>query len=345
MRFLAGVALAAAGLLAGACSGSREAWTHRNGADNPLAGAIYDVAAARPIRERDLVARLGEQEFVLVGEAPGNVDHARLAARLIKELAGEGRRLAAVALAPLPSDSQPAVTEYMTRHPGDAAGLAAVVREAAPDRPQLVRLAPVVDSAVAAGAQLVAPDLPPQALRGVLTHGLKALQPAFVQRTGLTAALAAPLAAALKEELSLVSCERVNGRGLDALVRTRRARDANMADRLAAITGRGQSVLVAEAAHVRKDRGVPWYLARLRPVARVATVALVELPPGAAAAAPPLAGLPYDYVWFTPSAYPAGFDPCRPGVQARPGGGGGRGGGEPGAPAPESTDALRADAG
>jgi uncharacterized iron-regulated protein len=216
---------------------------------------------------------------VLVGEAPGNVDHARLAARLVRELAGEGRRLAAVALAPLPSDSQPAVTEYMARHPGDAAGLAAVVREAAPDRPQLARLAPWWTRQVAAGAQLVAPDLPPQALRGVLTHGLKALQPAFVQRTGLTSALPAPLAAALKEELSSVSCERVNGRGLDALVRARRARDANMADRLAAITGRGQSVLVAEATHVRKDRGVPWYLARLRPAARVATLAFVELPP------------------------------------------------------------------
>jgi len=171
----------------------------------------------------------------------------------------------------------------------------------------------------------------------VLTHGLKALQPAFVQRTGLTGALPPPLAAGLRTELSAVSCERVNGRTLDSLARARRARDASMADRLAAITGRGQSVLVAEATHVRKDRGVPWYLARLRPVAKVATVAFVELPPSGGAAPavapPPLADMPYDYVWYTPSAYPAGFDPCRPGLQASPGGGGGR----PATPLPART--------
>lgn len=344
-RLLVAALVAAAGLVVGGCSGgSREAWAHRDGADGPLAGVIYDVAAAKPIDERDLVARLGDHEIVLVGDAAGNVDHARLAARLVQGFAGEGRRLAAVALGPLPSDAQPEVTAYTAEHPKDAAGLAGVVQEAAPDRPQLARLTPVVEATVAAGAQLVAPDLPAQSLRGVLARGLGALQPAFVRRTGLTGALPPALAAQLREELAVVSCDRADSRTLDSLVRARRARDASMADRLAAITGRGQSLLVAEATHVRKDRGVPWYLARLRPDARVATVALVELPPdgGGKAKAPELlAGLPYDYVWFTPRSRPAGFDPCRPGVQAGPDGDG-RVTGRPAPPA--AVGAIRAAA-
>lgn len=299
-------AVAAAGLLAG-CS-PKETWTHRFGAGNALAGTLRDVAVGEMITEAELVTRLAGSRFVLVGAAPANADHARLAARLVGELAGEGERLAAVALESVPTDAQPLITEHMADHPRDAAGLGRVIQEAAPERPHLLaRHAPVVEAALAAGAQVVAPDLSTVTLRGVLVQGFQALQPAFVRRAGLAEALPGPLARDLREELAAASCERADGRGLDALTRARRARDASMADRLAAITGRGQSVLVAAPAHVREDRGVPRYLLRLRPGADVATLAFVELP--AADAAPP-ASLPYDYVWFTPAARPPGHDAC-----------------------------------
>ena len=65
-------------------------------------------------------------------------------------------------------------------------------------------------------------------------------------------------------------------------------------------------MLIAGAQHVRTDRGVPVFAARRKPAARLATLALVEVRPGAddpssyrgrfAAAA-----LPFDYVWFTPA--------------------------------------------
>ena len=45
-------------------------------------------------------------------------------------------------------------------------------------------------------------------------------------------------------------------------------RDAMMADRLATVAGRAGGVLIAGNGHVRTDRGVPWYLARIRPTAR-----------------------------------------------------------------------------
>jgi hypothetical protein len=180
--------MAAAGLLlvVGGCAGRGEAWTHGNGAENPLVGTIHDVAAGRAIRERELVARLAEQEFVLVGDAAGNADHARIAARLVRELAGEGRRLAAVALGPLPSDAQP-------RSPStwpDTRATPPASRPSSARRPPTGRSSPAGARGGLGGRgrrPARGPGPAAQALRGVLTHGLKALQPAFVQRTGLTA--------------------------------------------------------------------------------------------------------------------------------------------------------------
>ena len=70
-----------------------------------------------------------------------------------------------------------------------------------------------------------------------------------------------------------------------------------MADRLAVASGRAGGILIAGNAHVRKDRGVPWYLARREPGARVVTIGLLEVE-DAMPWPPP--DLPYDYVWFTP---------------------------------------------
>jgi uncharacterized iron-regulated protein len=85
-----------------------------------------------------------------------------------------------------------------------------------------------------------------------------------------------------------------------------RARDAMMADRLAATSGSGGGVLIAGNGHVRKDRGVPWYLARLRPGARSISVGLLEVRDDVLE---PPRDLPYDYVWFTPPVDDRG-EPC-----------------------------------
>ena len=90
------------------------------------------------------------------------------------------------------------------------------------------------------------------------------------------------------------------------MMRVQRARDAMMADRLAATSGRGGGVLIAGNGHVRKDRGVPWYLARLRPGARSVSIGLLEVRDGVLE---PPSGLPYDYVWFTPRVDDGG-EPC-----------------------------------
>src|SRR3712207_6763634 len=83
MRSLLAALLMAA--LFTACSTATQ-WSHGHGADNPRAGTIYEIATGREIGRRELLARLREQDFVLVGEVPGNVDQARLAAGLVADL-------------------------------------------------------------------------------------------------------------------------------------------------------------------------------------------------------------------------------------------------------------------
>ena len=311
---LAGLALlAGSGLLAGCGGGQR--WQGRYGADNPLVGTIRDVAANRTISEAELLARLTDLDFILLGETPGNADQVALSVRVVRRLSGAGRRLGAVAFESLPTDEQPLVVEYLAAHPGDAAGLDRALEAAVPDRPHLAQFASVMSVAIGVGAQVVAADLSAETLRAVLTRGYKALQPDFVRRTGLLEPFATPVEEGLRGELASAACERATSRALDALVGARRARDATMADRLAAVTGRGQGVLVAPPTHVRNDWGVPWYLRELRPGARTASLALVEV---ADATARPT-NLPYDFVWYTPATEPPAPPPCRiPRPQPRP---------------------------
>jgi hypothetical protein len=92
-----------------------------------------------------------------------------------------------------------------------------------------------------------------------------------------------------------------------------RARDAQMAENLAAAGQQDGAVLIAGAGHVRRDYGVPTYLATRTPEASVISVAFLEvsrdrLEPTAYAARFGRATLPFDYVWFTPRV--DDDDPC-----------------------------------
>jgi hypothetical protein len=95
------------------------------------------------------------------------------------------------------------------------------------------------------------------------------------------------------------------------VVLAQRARDATLADGMLA-ADRDGAVLIAGAAHVRTDRGVPAYLRTQVPGASIAALTSLEVregwarPPEYAAA---FGGrIPFDWVWFTPRM--GDGDPC-----------------------------------
>ena len=137
-------------------------------------------------------------------------------------------------------------------------------------------------------------------------RGARGLRRSFVRRTGLDRDLAVALTSDLQDELRDVHCAKAPPEVLSGMYQVQRARDAMLADRLAAASGKAGGILIAGNDQVRNDRGVPWYLARLKPAARTLSIALVEVEDDQRR---PPADLPYDYVWFT-ARVDGGEDPC-----------------------------------
>jgi uncharacterized iron-regulated protein len=289
-----------------ACSTTPQAWQESGGAAHPLVGQIYRMADGRPVGEPELLDAAAAADFVLIGESHDNRDHHRLQARIVTALEGDARRRRAVAFEMISAERQLDVVEHLDAHPGDAAGLGAAVDWAASGWPDWTLYEPIARAALANGAQIVAANLDEEQRRAVFDQGAQALRTSFVRRTGLDRHLSATLSSELHQELNDAHCGQAPPDVLGGMYQVQRARDAMLADRLAATSGRAGNILIAGNGHVRKDRGVPWYLARLRPEARTLSIGLIEVEDDLRR--PPV-GLPYDYVWFTPRV-DDGQDPC-----------------------------------
>ncbi len=274
-------------------------------AASPLAGRAFDVGAGEFIAPDPLLRSLERADFVLLGERHGNPEHHWLQAHLVGELQARWEDPAPVAFEMIGTDQQLALTEHLQAEPEDIAGLATVLDWAASGWPDWALYAPIVQAAADADAQIVAANLPRAEVRAVFDRGPAELDQALLRRTGLERPLPEPLAADLRDELQRAHCGETPPEMVEGMFRVQRTRDAIMADRLAALAGAGHGILIAGAGHVRTDRGVPWYLQRLRPGARIASLAFVEVE---GTTTEPPDDLPYDYLWFTP---PAGRDdPC-----------------------------------
>jgi uncharacterized iron-regulated protein len=279
-----------------ACSTTPQAWQESRGATHPLIGQIYRVADRSLVSEADLLAAAETADFVLIGESHDNRDHHRLQARIVSALERDARRRRAVAFEMISADRQLDVVEHLDAHPGDAAGLGAAVDWPASGWPDWALYEPIARAALANGAQIVAADLDAEQRRAVFDQGAQALRTSFVRRTGLDQDFPATLTSDLRQELRQAHCDQAPPEVLGGMYHVQRARDAMLADRLAATSGRAGGILIAGNGHVRTDRGVPWYLARLKPAARTLSIGLLEVEDDVRH---PPADLPYDYVWFT----------------------------------------------
>ncbi len=284
----------------GACAGGG-----LDGGSHPLAGQIYRIADSARVSEAEVVTDAAGADFVLIGERHDNPEHHRLQARLVAALQQRSEAPRAVAFEMIPAWRQLAIVEYLAAG-GDPAGLSEVVAWEASGWPEWAWYQPIAETALASHAEIVAADLGMAEKRATFVQGAQAFRPAFVQRTGLGEPWPPPMMVSLQDELRAAHCGQIPGSIVIGMMRVQRARDAMMADRLAVASGRGGGILIAGNGHVRNDRGVPWYLARLRPDARSLSIGLLEVQDELDQ---PKTDLPYDYVWFTPRVDDAG-EPC-----------------------------------
>jgi uncharacterized iron-regulated protein len=283
-------------------------WVSTLDRDHPLVGRIWDARGRRFADEAALAAAVAGADFVLLGEIHDNPDHHLLQARLVRTAAAGGRA-PALAFEMLTSEQQPAVDEALAGRPRDAKALADVWR--AGGWPGFEQYAPIFQAGLDAGLPIVAANLPRRVVKEIVSRGAEALDEPIRVRLARDEPLPPAVLEELRAEMRESHCGALPESVIDPLVLAQRARDAQMAARLASAE---RGVLVAGRGHVRADRGVPVYLETAAPGRRTVVVAFMEVVPGRTDPAAYGEGeaaqrlQPYDWVVFTPGAKRE--DPC-----------------------------------
>lgn len=287
-------------------------WRSPLGREHPLTGRIWEVAASRFIEPTALVERLTRHHFILLGEKHDNPDHHRLQAWLLRALIAGGRR-PAVGFEMLTTDDAPAIARHLAAAPTDAAGLGDAVNWNRRGWPDWALYQPIAEAALQTGLPIIATSLSQDVARALGRQGGAGPEPALAARLGLDRPLTPEVHAEMAEEIREAHCGYAPTERIEAMIAVQRARDAQMAESLAAAGREDGALLITGAGHVRKDRGIPVYLAARAPAATVGSLAFLEVSEGedrpeAYAARFRRRALPFDYAWFTPRV--DDLDPC-----------------------------------
>ena len=261
---------------------------------------VVDGGTGTPVSSRDLAARLGRADAVLLGELHDNPEHHRVRAALLR---GAGMRAAPVfehftrADVPLPRPSADETREaWLDRTGFDRDGWAWPLH------------APLVDAALATGAPIRGSNLDRAALRDVVRRGASA---AAAPLAALVAAAPLDSAARAGLDADLVAghCGQLPAAMIPGMRDAQVVRDAAMADAMLAASQSGVPWLLAGNGHVRRDLAVPRLLAVARPQWRVLAVGFLERDSGGRAPAVSAMRGRYDLVVVTgaPMGRP---DPC-----------------------------------
>jgi uncharacterized iron-regulated protein len=288
-----------------------EPWTSTQERSHPLVGYALAPRGERWVGAEEIDAALAKAEFVFLGEIHDNPDHHRLQARFLRAAIAGGRK-PALAFEMLDTAQAEPLARALAARPATPEAIKEATGWEKSGWPDFAAYQPIFEVGLEAGLPIVAANLPRPVAREAVRKGIAAL-PADVREAMERAG--PPSAAELKawaKEMEENHCQEVDPQLLEGLVRAQRARDAQMALRLAGAGGSG-GVLVTGDGHARADRGVPAWLERVRPGGSHVSIALVEVDrdhrwPRQYAEEFGQGIFPFDYVVFTPRAERE--DPC-----------------------------------
>lgn len=280
---------------------------------HPLVGYALSTRDERWVDAGEIEAALAKADVVFLGETHDNLDHHLLQASLLRAMIAGGRR-PALAFEMLDTDQAEPLARCLAAPPVTPEALEEATGWKRSGWPEFAAYRPVFEAGLEARLRLVAANLPRRVARDAVRKGAEAL-PADV-RSAMERA-GGPSETERKawaREMEEDHCGELDPALLDGLVRAQRARDAQMALRVAAADPSGAgAVLVTGGNHARTDRGVPAWLERIRPGLRRVSIGLIEVEPDLRwprhyAEAYGTGSLPFDYVIFTPRAERE--DPC-----------------------------------
>ena len=240
--------------------------------DHPLAGKIWSRKSGGFIGAQEYGTALAKSRFLLLGEIHDNPDHHRLQAWAISTISKlRGARLVegaaqmdVVAMEMLNTDQQKGLDKFYSRgarvpRKRTAEDFGRLVKWEKTGWPEFKIYQPIIAAAMN-GSIVVTPASPSRSEnRKVGKDGFDALGAGEAKRLGLDAAFPEPLAKVLAEEIHESHCGMLPKSSVPAMVNVQRFRDARMADAML-VSGSKGAALIAGNGHVRRDRGVPWYL-------------------------------------------------------------------------------------
>ena len=276
-------------------------------AAHPLSGRIWDTRAQDWVSTSELARRLTRARYVLLGEVHDNAGHHELRRGLLAALVRDGRR-PAIAMEQFDREHQPALQRAQNEPAPTPESLKTAGRIDAQGW-NWSYYEPIIRLALDHRLPIFAANLSRADAFRVSTQGAAAvLGQAAVSALQLDQPL--PDAARLKLEQVIEEghCGKAPRDILPGMVAAQRARDAIMAQTLQA---HAPAVLIAGNGHVRRDFGVPQYLAHYPQGDDVRVVGFIEVDAAQPAPADYVnAGEPeYDYIAFTPRTPRP--DPCK----------------------------------
>ncbi len=288
------------------------AWQTTIDRAHPLVGRIWDARARAFVEQARVFERAAGARFVLLGEKHDNPDHHRLQALVLEQEAAAGRR-PRVLFEMLEVDAQPTVDAYVAAPGATASGFGAAVGWDKSGWPPFHDYQPIFDVAFAGRLPIVAANLEHDRARALVHEGLAALSPERVALLELERPFPPDLERSLEADLGEDHCGMLPLSLLGPMALAQHARDAQMARVLLDGGKDVPGVLIAGGGHVRRDRGVPYYLA-LNGETSVLALDFVEVQPSETepsryAPAAPDGSPAVDFVWFTPRANDD--DPCK----------------------------------
>lgn len=282
-------------------------WTSLFLRDHPLVGRIWAVDESRFVEPETVLDAATQARYVMLGETHDNPDHHRLQAWVVQQMIERGRR-PAVAFEMITLDEAPALAAQLVKDSRHAGPIGAVVRWDERGWSDWQQYRPIAQAALDKGLPIVAADLGRKTVRALGEKGSSALAPSLVARIDLDRPLEPRLQKTVIAEMKRDHCGMLSDDMARRMVLILRARDGFMADRLIAAAKDPRTdgaVLISGGGHARRDRGVPWQLARLAPSERSVSIAFIQvdktqLDPAHYAGQLGAVSLPFDFVWFTP---------------------------------------------
>jgi uncharacterized iron-regulated protein len=276
-------------------------------ASHPLSGRIWDTRAEEWISTAELERQLARARFVLLGEVHDNAEHHRLRRDVLAALIRDGLR-PAVAMEQFDREYQPAL-QHVQDGPAPTPESLRTAGHLNSDGWNWAYYEPLVRLALDHRLPILAANLSRTDAFRVSTEGAAAvIGAAAVSAWHLDQPL--PDAAQLKLDKVIDDghCGKAPLSIMPGMVAAQRARDAIMAHTLQA---HASAVLIAGNGHVRRDFGVPHYLAQYPQGDDMRVVGFIEVDADQPTPADYVSAGPaeYDFIAFT-SRTPRP-DPCQ----------------------------------